>query len=77
MLTPHILLTSIRKRLTASGEVHAGADRGATPELMREQEPYVAAVVASMDRYMGRYAAQVKLQGPKVAIVLVRPQGIL
>jgi len=42
------------------------------PALMVEKEPYVAAVVGTLDRYIGRYAAQVKLQGPKVAIVLVR-----
>ena len=42
------------------------------PALMAEKEPYVAAVVGTLDCYMGRYAAQVKLQGPKVAIVLVR-----
>ena len=40
---------------------------------MQEREPYVAAVVGSLDRYMGKYAARVQLQGPKVSIVLVRP----
>lgn len=41
------------------------------PALLAEKEPYAAAVVGTLDRYMGRHAAQVKLQGPKVAIVLV------
>ena len=50
----------------------AGSERGGMPELMQEREPYVAAVVASMDRHMGKYAARVQLQGPKIAIVLVR-----
>ena len=53
-------------------DVCAGSERGGMPELMQEREPYVAAVVASMDRYMGKYGAHVQLQGPKVAIVLVR-----
>ncbi len=55
----------------------AGSERGGMPELMQEREPYVAAVVASMDRYMGKYGAHVQLQGPKVAIVLVRLPSML
>ena len=42
------------------------------PELLQERDPYVAAVVGSLDRHLGKYAALVQLQGPKIAIVLVR-----